>query len=167
MEETTTTAEEEVAPPEEDTVKFSVSTNEMMSFADDVLFELAKSKGLEVKYDKSIIEFSATQTVLNEIAEEYRAKMNEQFSEDNAEEGSTLKKIIISDDYKNVDFYVLDGFKNSTDSLAVLLIAQPMCELQVLTGTSADKVKYTQNTIDYNTNEVIQTNTMPDDLKAE
>lgn len=144
-------------------VDFMISTSETTADIDNILISIVESKGILVTHDNANISFSAEQSVMNEIASEYCDKLH-----DNAESAdtsnSTIKKMFINDTYDTIEFYVTEEFTSSMDSLAILLYAQPMSELQILTGKKIEDVHYTQKIIDVDTGEIIDEYIMPDDL---
>ena len=162
-EEPTTEPETEAETVEED-VLFSISTSETMAEIDAYLIEIAEAHGIEVQYDMATLSFSAPQNVLDEIASEYRMKINEMCSEEYADPESIVRYVVISEDYQTIDFYATRGFADSMEALYLVLYAQPMGELQCLTGRTTDEVSFTENIIDVATGEVIESYLFPDDL---
>jgi len=153
------------APTEapEENREFSVGTSKIAKDPDAMLISIAEGKGLEVYYDEETLAFSAPQSKLSEIATEFCKSLNELFTSVDTS-GSTIKKVVISDDYSTLDIYVTSDFTSSSDVLAILVYAQPMNELQLLSGKNQEDVHYKQNIIDIDTGEIIRENTMPDDM---
>lgn len=158
--------EEATAETEKD-VLFSSQTSEITTGIDEYLIEIVQSYGIVLQSDSTSISFSAPQSLLDQIAADYRKKINEASSEEHSNPESTLRYAVISEDYQTIDYYVTDGFSESLDSLALLLYAHPMCQLQCLTGVSAENVSYIGNERDARTGEIISSHIYPDDMQTE
>lgn len=158
--EPTTEAPTEV--PEEARL-FSTSTSQMTKGFDDILFSVAESKGLEITYDEETLSFSAPQSVLSEIASEFCANLNNLYLTADTTD-SSLKKIVINNDYSVLDVYVTSDFTSSYEALSLLILVQPMGNLQMLAGKPKEEVRYTQRVIDIDTGEIISEGIFPDDI---
>lgn len=152
--------------PKEDLKDFSVSTSESLKGIDDKLVEIVENKGIEVTRTEENISFSATETLMKDIATEYKNKLEKMAQENSSNENDLIDSISIADDFSSIDFYVKDGFENSMGALGLLFYVQPMGELQMLTGVKQQEIQYTQKIINVNTNEVISEAVIPDDLNT-
>lgn len=146
---------------EEDNINLSIPTSETMADLDAIFIDIIKSKGYDVNYTSDIIEFSAPQSAMNEIAEEWRNKFNEKYSTQSGE----IYSVTINEDYTEMTLYVTENFENSMDALSLLLLMQPMCELQMLTGIAETDIDFTQIVINNDSQEVIQTINIPEDFQ--
>lgn len=147
--------------PSKNNVKLSIPTSKSMADLDSILIDIIKNKGYEVNYTEDTIEFSAPQSDMNAIAEEFRNTINSKYSVQNGE----ICSVTINEDYTEMTFYVTSNFENSVDSLALLLLMQPMCELQMLTGVAESDIDFTQIVINNDTQEVIDTINIPEDFQ--
>lgn len=154
---TTTTATEYVKEPD---VSLSISTSKMTEEWDAILIEIIKNEGYSVNYTDDAIELSAPQSVLNKIAVNYKDKINSKCSTPSGE----IYSVVINDDYTCVTFNVTDSFEDSTDSFALLLLAQPVYEMQILSGIDKNSVKFIEKVINKDTQKLIKTVNYPEDF---
>lgn len=150
--------------PTETEILFSTSTSILTQEIDKELIAITESKGISVTKTEENISFSATQSILNEIAEEYKNFLTGNIKSEDEE--SLVSEIKISEGYKSIEYYVKSGFDTNIQSSILLLYIKPMGDLQMLTGVakSEDEIRFSQKVINVSTNEIMSENVIPDDL---